>query len=124
GPVQGDGRRRIAGGVVAVRTITDEIGASVTSSDGGASAADAVLGRSTHTPCEVSVVMPCLNEADTVATCIAKAHRALRSLGIQGEVIVADNGSVDGSQEIGRTMGARVVGVPERGYGSALMGGI
>jgi glycosyltransferase involved in cell wall biosynthesis len=73
---------------------------------------------------EVSVVMPCLNEADTLATCLQKAQRALREAGIAGEVIVADNGSSDGSQEIALTEGARVVDVAEKGYGSALMGGI
>ena len=73
---------------------------------------------------EVSVVMPCLNEADTLATCIGKAQRALRDAGIDGEVIVADNGSTDGSQAIGQSLGARVVDVAAKGYGSALMGGI
>ena len=73
---------------------------------------------------EVSVVMPCLNEADTLATCIEKAHRALREAGVSGEVIVADNGSTDGSQAIAERLGARVIPVRERGYGSALMGGI
>ena len=58
---------------------------------------------------EVSVVMPCLNEADTLATCIEKAQRALREHGIDGEIIVADNGSTDGSQDIARQLGARVV---------------
>lgn len=73
---------------------------------------------------ELSVVMPCLNEADTLGTCIAKAMRALRDNKINGEVIVADNGSSDGSQEIAARMGARVVSVNARGYGNALMGGI
>jgi glycosyltransferase involved in cell wall biosynthesis len=73
---------------------------------------------------EVSVVMPCLNEADTLATCIEKAQRALREHGIAGEVIVADNGSSDGSPDIARRLGARVVPVTARGYGNALMGGI
>ena len=73
---------------------------------------------------EVSVVMPCLNEAETLATCIEKAQRCLRELGISGELVVADNGSTDGSIEIASRLGARVVGVPEKGYGSALMGGI
>src|SRR5215467_6952882 len=73
---------------------------------------------------EVSVVMPCLNEAQTVGTCVAKAQQAFREGGIAGEVIVADNGSTDGSQEIASRLGARVVPVKERGYGSALMGGI
>jgi glycosyltransferase involved in cell wall biosynthesis len=75
-------------------------------------------------PVEVSVVMPCLNEADTIATCIRKALKAMSEAGIAGEVIVADNGSTDGSQEIAETEGARVVLVAARGYGSALMGGI
>ena len=73
---------------------------------------------------EVSVVMPCLNEADTLATCIGKAQAAMRTHGIDGEVVVADNGSVDGSPEIARAMDARVVDVAEKGYGFALMAGI
>lgn len=73
---------------------------------------------------EVSVVMPCLNEADTLAACIEKAWRAFAENAICGEIVVADNGSTDGSQAIGLRMGARVVDVPEKGYGSALMGGI
>lgn len=73
---------------------------------------------------ELSVVMPCLNEADTLETCIQKAQRALQEHGIRGEVIVADNGSSDGSPAIAERLGARVVPVAERGYGSALMGGI
>lgn len=73
---------------------------------------------------EVSIVMPCLNEADTIEVCIAKAWRALREHGIQGEVIVADNGSTDGSQAIATRLGARIVQVDAKGYGNALMGGI
>lgn len=73
---------------------------------------------------EVSVVMPCLNEADTLATCIRKARQALGENDITGEVIVADNGSSDGSQAIALREGARLVCVEARGYGSALMGGI
>jgi glycosyltransferase involved in cell wall biosynthesis len=73
---------------------------------------------------EVTIVMPCLNEADTLATCIEKAHQALRKAGIAGEVVIADNGSTDGSPEIARAHGARVVHVAARGYGNALMGGI
>jgi hypothetical protein len=72
----------------------------------------------------VSVVIPCLNEADTVAACVTQARRALAEANFAGEVIVADNGSSDGSQELARTAGARVVDVPIRGYGSALMAGI
>jgi glycosyltransferase involved in cell wall biosynthesis len=77
----------------------------------------------TGTP-EVSVVLPCLNEADTVGTCVQKAMRALAESHIDGEVIVADNGSTDGSQAIASEHGARVVNVSERGYGEALKGGI
>jgi glycosyltransferase involved in cell wall biosynthesis len=73
---------------------------------------------------EVSVVMPCLNEADTLETCIRKAQRAMQEHGISGEVIVADNGSNDGSQAIAIQTGARLVNVPLKGYGNALMGGI
>jgi glycosyltransferase involved in cell wall biosynthesis len=80
--------------------------------------------RATEHPVELSVVMPCLNEADTIAACIEKAWAAIRDNGIDGEVIIADNGSTDGSREIAVRLGARVVAVDERGYGSALMGGI
>jgi glycosyltransferase involved in cell wall biosynthesis len=73
---------------------------------------------------EVSIIMPCLNEADTLAACIGKARRALNEQNISGEIIVADNGSTDGSQAIARKLGARVINVREKGYGSALMGGI
>ena len=73
---------------------------------------------------ELSVVMPCLNEAETLATCIRKAKAALQSSNISGEVIVADNGSTDGSQEIAREAGAKLVKVESSGYGSALRGGI
>ncbi|HXE80750.1 MAG TPA: glycosyltransferase family 2 protein [Vicinamibacterales bacterium] len=73
---------------------------------------------------EVSVVMPCLNEADTIATCIAKAQQALASAGISGEILVADNGSTDESRDIARRAGARVIEVARRGYGEALKAGI
>jgi len=73
---------------------------------------------------ELTIVMPCLNEAETLAICVQSARRALRENGIRGEVIVADNGSTDGSQQIGRENGARVVPVPIRGYGAALLAGI
>jgi glycosyltransferase involved in cell wall biosynthesis len=75
-------------------------------------------------PIEVSVVMPCLNEADTLAICIRKARAALDGAGIVGEIVVADNGSTDESIEIARREGARVVPVKTAGYGAALMGGI
>jgi glycosyltransferase involved in cell wall biosynthesis len=73
---------------------------------------------------ELSVVMPCLNEARTISICIRKALDSFERLGIAGEVVVADNGSTDGSQEIAEELGARIVPVAERGYGSALTGGI
>lgn len=73
---------------------------------------------------ELSVVMPCLNEAETVPTCVRTAREALEAAGIDGEVIVADNGSSDGSPEVAAEAGARVVPVEARGYGAALMGGI
>jgi glycosyltransferase involved in cell wall biosynthesis len=73
---------------------------------------------------EVSIVMPCLNEAETIATCIKKAQWSLKENNISGEIIIADNGSTDGSQEIARNLGARVVHIYEKGYGSALRGGI
>jgi len=68
--------------------------------------------------------MPCLNEAETVGECVARARAALSAHGIDGEVLVADNGSTDGSQAIATAAGARVVPVTARGYGNALMGGI
>jgi glycosyltransferase involved in cell wall biosynthesis len=75
-------------------------------------------------PVEVSVVIPCLNEEDTLGSCIEKARQALREHNITGEIIVADNGSTDSSRTIAKQAGARVVMVKEPGYGSALMGGI
>lgn len=73
---------------------------------------------------ELSIVMPCLNEAKTVAICVDKALTYLRKANIHGEVIVADNGSTDGSQKLAEVAGARVVPVPVRGYGAAIIGGI
>jgi glycosyltransferase involved in cell wall biosynthesis len=73
---------------------------------------------------ELSVVMPCLNEAETVETCVRKTIDFFAAQGIDGEVIIADNGSTDGSQQLARDAGARVVAVTEKGYGNALMGGI
>jgi len=72
---------------------------------------------------ELSIVMPCLNEAESLGSCIAKASDFLRRTGILGEIIVADNGSVDGSTDVAESLGARVVHVERRGYGSALTGG-
>jgi hypothetical protein len=73
---------------------------------------------------ELTVLMPCLNEAETVATCVRKAARFLAEHGIDGEVLVADNGSTDGSQQLAAGAGAKVVPVAEPGYGNALLGGI
>jgi glycosyltransferase involved in cell wall biosynthesis len=80
--------------------------------------------KATAPPIEFSIVMPCLNEAETLATCIQKAQRSLADNNVAGEIIIADNGSNDGSQEIATGLGARVVNVQARGYGNALMGGI
>jgi len=74
--------------------------------------------------CELTVLMPCLNESETLEVCIRKALASIEGLGINGEVLIADNGSTDGSQEIARRLGARVVHVERRGYGNALMRGI
>ncbi|MEH6765992.1 MAG: glycosyltransferase [Aequorivita antarctica] len=73
---------------------------------------------------ELSVVMPCLNEAETLGVCIEKAQLFFECENIKGEVIIADNGSTDGSQQIARDLKATVVNVPQKGYGSALRGGI
>ena len=73
---------------------------------------------------ELTILMPCLNEAETVATCVRKARGFLQRSGVAGEVLVADNGSTDGSPELARQAGARVVAVSAKGYGSALRGGI
>jgi glycosyltransferase involved in cell wall biosynthesis len=76
------------------------------------------------TELELSVVLPCLNEAETVVECVREARRTLDRMGLRGEVLIADNGSVDGSPELARSAGARVVDVPMPGYGAALLGGI
>ena len=73
---------------------------------------------------ELTILMPCLNEAETLATCIQKALAYLAQSGVSGEVLIADNGSSDGSQAIARGLGARVIDVPEKGYGAALIAGI
>src|SRR3954447_445532 len=95
--------------------------------DGADHAAQRTVSRRLPRPMsgpEVSVVMPCLNEAETLGVCVDKAHAAMAELGVEGEVLVADNGSDDGSPEIAREHGARVIAVPERGYGAALQAGI
>src|SRR5271169_4136825 len=73
---------------------------------------------------ELTILMPCLNEAETIGACITKAQAFLARKGVAGEVVVADNGSTDDSQEIARQHGARLVNAPTRGYGAALLGGI
>ena len=77
-----------------------------------------------ETTLDVSVVMPCLNEARTIVTCIEKAHAALRGSGLSYEIVIGDNGSTDGSQDLARAHGARVIDVPRRGYGQAYRGAI
>lgn len=73
---------------------------------------------------ELTILMPCLNECETVSFCVEQAVAFLRKSGISGEVLVADNGSTDGSAELARKAGARITVVPEKGYGAALIGGI
>ena len=80
--------------------------------------------HATSSEMELTVLMPCLNEAETLAICIDKARKSIEELGIHGEVLIADNGSTDGSQEIAREHGARVIHAPRRGYGGALQAGI
>ncbi|MCA9841297.1 MAG: glycosyltransferase family 2 protein [Cyanobacteria bacterium HKST-UBA03] len=72
---------------------------------------------------EISVVFPCLNEVETLASCVADAQQLFALLGVVGEIVVADNGSSDGSPQLARNLGCRVVDVAQRGYGAALMGG-
>ena len=73
---------------------------------------------------ELSIVIPCLNEAETLAVCIRKAQRYIERSGLNAEIVIGDNGSTDGSQEIAASLGVRVVDVPTRGYGAALYGAI
>src|ERR1700756_4781064 len=75
-------------------------------------------------PIDVSVVIPCLNEANSIGLCVEKAVKAIQDVQLRGEVVVADNGSSDGSIEIAQKLGARVIPVPQKGYGSALNAGI
>lgn len=80
--------------------------------------------NSTPEEFELTILMPCLNECETIEACLTKASKFLSNLGAPGEILIADNGSTDGSQEIAKRNGARVVNVPTRGYGAALMTGI
>jgi hypothetical protein len=82
------------------------------------------VGRARPQELELTILMPCLNEAETVQVCVRKAMGFLARAGVQGEVLIADNGSTDGSQALAESEGARVVGILDRGYGAALMGGI
>ncbi len=102
-----------------VSELVEDLGVHPASSDRTVESANRVTDQ-----LELSIVIPCLNESDTVAVVVAKAVRALRELRVEGEVIVADNGSTDGSQTLARQAGAKVIQVPEKGYGAALMGGI
>jgi len=92
------------------------------------SAESAQIGRMAPTrdpqELELSIVMPCLNEAETLSACLSKAQASLEALNVAGEIIIADNGSTDGSQGLAAEKGARVVSVPVKGYGSAIMGGM
>ena len=103
-------------------TLTQPVDLDLTSE--GAAAGLAAGAPSATPECELTVVMPCLNEADTIEVCVSKALRAIELAGIDAEVVIADNGSTDGSQALAEKLGARVVNVQAKGYGSALMGGI
>ena len=89
----------------------------------GASPVEAGRGHGDALSVEVSFVMPCLDEAETLEGCVAAAKRCITANRLDAEIIIADNGSLDGSQEIARRCGARVVSIRERGYGAALNGG-
>src|ERR1700761_2030170 len=73
---------------------------------------------------ELTILMPCLNEAETIEVCVRKALGYLARSGVSGEVLIGDNGSTDGSQAMAEALGARVVSIPQKGYGAALIGGI
>ena len=90
----------------------------------GRAISDFSAGDAAQPTVEISVVLPCLNERETVGSCVSKAIATLKAASLSGEVIVADNGSTDGSVEIAQSAGARVVHIAERGYGNALKGGI
>ena len=108
-----------------MRNVKDEIGSrSIAVAEAGAPPQTESFDPYELTPLDLSVVMPCLNESLTLGICIKKAIASMGQLGLRGEVIIADNGSTDGSQQIARELGARVVNIETRGYGSALRGGI
>ena len=100
-------------------------GSSMEMTEGATPSASRVAPRSpAGATVELSILMPCLNEAETLEKCVRKAQRSLQEHGIGGEIVVADNGSTDGSPEIARDLGAHVVSVSAKGYGNALMAGI
>ena len=108
-----------------MRNVKDEIGSrSIAVAEAGAPLQTESFDPYELTPLDLSVVMPCLNESLTLGICIKKAIASMGQLGLRGEVIIADNGSTDGSQQIARELGARVVNIETRGYGGALRGGI
>src|SRR5688572_6967757 len=82
------------------------------------------LTREASSTRRVSVLIPCLDEAETIAECVTSAREVLEENGLDGEVVVVDNGSTDGSGELARAAGARVVDEPRRGYGSAYLAGL
>src|SRR3954451_1922010 len=84
----------------------------------------AVTSLPSHIKMELTILMPCLNEAETIETCVRKARAYIESRHLDAEVVVADNGSTDGSQALAERCGARVVAVHSRGYGAALRHGI
>ena len=73
---------------------------------------------------ELTCLMPCLNESKTLAKCIEQAQESIKNLGVSGEILIADNGSTDGSIEIAKSLNVRVINVQQKGYGSALISGI
>ncbi len=89
----------------------------------GQIAADFIKFSGVAQPLDLTILMPCLNEAETLARCIEKANIGIQKSGVSGEVLIADNGSADGSPAIAEKLGARVVAITEKGYGSALLGG-
>jgi hypothetical protein len=103
---------------------SDSLGDSPAGNPVHAALGDVEKGLAGHGRIELSILMPCLNESETLGICIDKAKAFLWRTGIAGEVVIADNGSTDGSQAIARAHGARVVAVAERGYGAALLAGI
>ena len=81
-------------------------------------------GKAAPQALELTILMPCLNEAETIEVCVRKAMGYLKRSGVAGEVLIGDNGSTDGSQALAESAGARVVAIPQKGYGAALLGGI